>query len=130
MATVYESIENERISSLIFPKSDVLNRNEAIQQRFNELKMALTFGNLDYFKIKIYFEDNQSKKVVEAKVKETKVVEVTQPEVSVSAKIEEVKPKPIEPVKNLGNTYAPDEDGVTRTKIEKLTGPVVLGKIE
>lgn len=69
-------------------------------------------------------------KVVEAKVKETKVVEVTQPEVSVSAKIEEVKPKPIEPVKNLGNTYAPDEDGVTRTKIEKLTGPVVLGKIE
>ena len=30
--------------------------------------MALTFGNLDYFKIKIYFEDNQSKKVVEAKV--------------------------------------------------------------
>jgi hypothetical protein len=68
MAIVYEFVENERISSLIFPKSDVLSRTEAIHQRFNELKMALTFGNLDYFKIKIYFEDNQSKKVVEAKV--------------------------------------------------------------
>lgn len=68
MATFYESIENEKISSLVFPKSDVLSRNEAITQRLYELKMALTFGNLDYFKIKIYFEDNQSKKVVEAKV--------------------------------------------------------------
>ncbi|WP_396183369.1 hypothetical protein [Flavobacterium sp.] len=68
MATLYESIENEKISSLVFPKSDVLSKNEAILQRISELKLALSFGNLDYFKIKIYFEDNLSKKVVEAKV--------------------------------------------------------------
>jgi hypothetical protein len=68
MATLYESIENEKISSLVFPKSDVLSKNEAIHQRISELKLALSFGNLDYFKIKIYFEDNLSKKVVEAKV--------------------------------------------------------------
>jgi translation initiation factor IF-2 len=48
----------------------------------------------------------------------------------VEAKVVEEKPKQVETPKNLGNTYAPDEDGVTRTKIEKLTGPVVLGKIE
>ncbi|MEY5041930.1 MAG: translation initiation factor, partial [Bacteroidota bacterium] len=48
----------------------------------------------------------------------------------VEAKVVEEKPKVVETPKNLGNTYAPDEDGVTRTKIEKLTGPVVLGKIE
>lgn len=68
MATLYESIENEKISSLVFPKSDVLLKNEAIVQRISELKLALSFGNLDYFKIKIYFEDNLSKKVVEAHV--------------------------------------------------------------
>lgn len=68
MATLYETIENEKISSLVFPKSDVLSKNDAIVQRISELKLALSFGNLDYFKIKIYFEDNLSKKVVEAKV--------------------------------------------------------------
>ena len=56
MATLYESIENEKISSLVFPKSDVLQKNEAIHQRLSELKLALSFGNLDYFKIKIWFD--------------------------------------------------------------------------
>ena len=68
MATCYESIDKESIITLVFPKSDVLSKKEAIQQRIDELKLALSFGNLDYFKIKIYFEDNQSRKVVEANV--------------------------------------------------------------
>lgn len=62
-------------------------------------------------------------------VEEKKVVEEKQ-EQTETVKIEDLKPKEEEKPKNLGNTYAPDEDGVTRTKIEKLTGPVVLGKIE
>lgn len=68
MATCFESIDKESITTLVFPKSDVLIKKEAIQQRIDELKLALSFGNLDYFKIKIYFEDNESKKVVEANV--------------------------------------------------------------
>ena len=58
MATCYESVDKENITSLVFPKADVLSKKEAIQQRIDELKLALSFGNLDYFKIKIYFEDN------------------------------------------------------------------------
>lgn len=68
MAVCFESIDKESVTTLIFPKSDVLSKREAIQQRIDELKLALSFGNLDYFKIKIYFEDNTSKKVVEANV--------------------------------------------------------------
>ncbi|HTO35017.1 MAG TPA: hypothetical protein VLZ72_02180 [Flavobacterium sp.] len=68
MATNYQSVDKEVIASLTFPKNDVLNKTESIKRRFAELKLALTYGNLDFFKIKIYFEDNCSKKVVEAKV--------------------------------------------------------------
>lgn len=68
MATCYESVDKEAIVSLTFPKSDVLSKSESIRQRIAELKLALTYGNLDFFKIKIYFADNCSKKVVEAKV--------------------------------------------------------------
>ena len=68
MATYFESIDKECITTLVFPPSDVLNKHEAIQQRIAELKNALSFGNLDYFKTKIYFEDNKSKKVVETSV--------------------------------------------------------------
>ncbi len=68
MAICYESVDKDKLTSLVFPKSDVLCKKEAMQQRIAELKLALSFGNLDYFKIKIYFADNKSKKVVEANV--------------------------------------------------------------
>ena len=68
MATQFESIEKEKISQLSFPKSEVLNNAEAIQQRFSELNRALSLGNLEHSKIKIYFEDNQSKKVIETTI--------------------------------------------------------------
>jgi translation initiation factor IF-2 len=77
-------------------------------------------------------EDVKPQSVPETKIEEPKTIvsEDVKTDLPVEDKIEEVKPKQVEPGKNLGNTYAPDEDGVTRTKIEKLTGPVVLGKIE
>lgn len=68
MATTYHYVDNDAVASLVFPKSDVLSKKEAIQQRIAELKYALSYGNLDFFKIKIYFADNCSRKVVEAKV--------------------------------------------------------------
>ena len=64
----FESIEKETIQLLSFPQSDVLDNSEEIQQRHLDLHRALALGNLEHSKIKIYFEDNQSKKVVETTV--------------------------------------------------------------
>jgi hypothetical protein len=68
MATAFQSIEKEKINSLIFPNNDVLVDRQAILKRIAELGYAFSLGNLEYFKIKIYFEDNVSKKVVESSV--------------------------------------------------------------
>jgi hypothetical protein len=46
----------------------VLQDKEAIQQRNNDLNRAQALGNLEHSKIKIFFEDNHSKKVVETTV--------------------------------------------------------------
>jgi hypothetical protein len=68
MNALFESIEKENIDSLSFPKLDVLNDEQEIRQRFSDLNRALSLGNLEHAKIKIYFEDNLSKKVVETTV--------------------------------------------------------------
>ncbi len=68
MKTNFETIEKEKIQLLSFPSSEVLESREEIQQRHFELNRALALGNLEHSKIKIYFEDNQSKKVVETTV--------------------------------------------------------------
>ncbi|MGL2966076.1 hypothetical protein [Flavobacterium sp. XGLA_31] len=64
----FETIEKEKIHLLSFPQSDVLESFEEMQQRHSDLNRALALGNLEHSKIRIYFEDNQSKKVVETTV--------------------------------------------------------------
>lgn len=64
----FVTIEKEDIQTLIFPNGDVLHDNEAIYQRKNDLYRAQALGNLEHSKIKIFFEDNLSKKVVETTV--------------------------------------------------------------
>ncbi len=66
--TAFEKIEKEMISGLKFPENEVLSDKEAIIDRLTELNRALTLGNLDHTKIRIYFEDDQSCKVVETTV--------------------------------------------------------------
>jgi hypothetical protein len=68
MTTTFETIEKENIQALKFPHDEVLQDKEAIQQRKNDLNRAQALGNLEHSKIKIFFEDNQSKKVVETTV--------------------------------------------------------------
>lgn len=62
------TIEKEDIQTLKFPNTDVLEDKEAISQRINDLNRAQALGNLEHSKIKIYFEDDSSKKVVETTV--------------------------------------------------------------
>ena len=68
MSTAFELIDKELIASLNFPKEDVLEDKEDIAERRNDLDRALSLGNLEHVKIKIYFEDDMSKKMVETTI--------------------------------------------------------------
>ena len=68
MTTTFESIEKEKIENLKFPREEVLVDEALIKERDSELGRALTLGNLEHTKIKIYFEDDQSRKLVETTV--------------------------------------------------------------
>ena len=47
---------------------EVLTEKEDILQRKSDLDRAMTLGNLEHVKMKIYFEDDASKKMVETTV--------------------------------------------------------------
>lgn len=61
-------IDKESITHLNFPQIDVLKDKEEMIARINDLDRALSLGNLEHLKIKIYFEDDTSKKVVETTI--------------------------------------------------------------
>lgn len=67
-ATDFEKIEKETIESLRFPASEVLIDPAQIKERTSDLTRALSLGNLEHSKIKIYFEDDMSCKIVETTV--------------------------------------------------------------
>lgn len=69
MDTNFEIVSKEIIETLNFPENDVLEDDgSAIKRRIEDLNRALALGNLEHGKIKIYFEDNVSKKVVETTI--------------------------------------------------------------
>ncbi len=68
MTTTFETIEKENIEALKFPSDEVLSDENLIKERNSELTRALSLGNLEHTKIKIYFEDDQSRKLVETTV--------------------------------------------------------------
>ncbi len=68
MEHIFENIEKEIISTLKFPSNEVLNEIHEINDRNHNLQRALALGNLEHSKIKIYFEDTISKKMVETTI--------------------------------------------------------------
>jgi hypothetical protein len=68
MTTEFEIVDKEHIAILKFPQSDVLSDDEEIKTRLGEINRALSLGNLEHSKLKIYFEDSESKKVVDTTV--------------------------------------------------------------
>ena len=66
--SAFETIEKEKIENLKFPSTEVLTDTEKIKERRAELDRALSLGNLEHTKIKIYFEDDTSCKVVDTTV--------------------------------------------------------------
>lgn len=61
-------IEKEEISGLKFPKESVISSPESQKKLRSYLDKALSLGNLDHVKVKIYFEDDQGLKMVETTV--------------------------------------------------------------
>lgn len=68
MTAEYQTIDKELITSLSFPNTDVLQEIDEIKQRKEDLDRALSLGNLEHLKIKIYFEDDLSCKMVETTI--------------------------------------------------------------
>lgn len=68
MTEEFTIIEKEDIASLKFPATDVLDDDNEIKTRMSEINRALSLGNLEHSKIKIFFEDNESKKIVDTTV--------------------------------------------------------------
>ena len=68
MIAEFQTIEKERIESLHFPKEEVLQDRSEIRERESELNRALSLGNLEHTKTRIFFEDDESLKVVETTV--------------------------------------------------------------
>jgi len=64
----YQLIEKEAIADLNFPETDVLTTSAAKAERTADLNMAMSLGNLERTKIRIYFEDSKSLKVVDTTV--------------------------------------------------------------
>lgn len=64
----FQQIEKEEIENLKFPSTEVLHDIEKRKERLAELDRALTLGNREHSKIRIYFEDDSSCKVVETTV--------------------------------------------------------------
>jgi hypothetical protein len=68
MTEEFKIIDKEDIALLKFPQTDVLDDIDEIKARISEINRALSLGNLEHSKIKIFFEDIESKKVVDTTV--------------------------------------------------------------
>lgn len=64
----FEKVEKETIENLRFPEGDVLKDSRKIRERHTDLERAMALGNLEHSKIRIYFEDEHSCKMVETTV--------------------------------------------------------------
>lgn len=64
----FAPIEKEAITTLQFPKEEVLKDDQDKKQRAIDLQRAMALGNLDHIKMKIYFEDNEQKRVVDTTI--------------------------------------------------------------
>ncbi len=68
MTEEFTIIDKEDIALLKFPITDVLDDVDEIKTRMSEINRALSLGNLEHSKIKIFFEDSESKKIVDTTV--------------------------------------------------------------
>lgn len=64
MESAFVLVEKEDIAGLNFPQQEVLKSEKEIKSLKHELERAISLGNIEHHKVKIYFEDDKKKKVV------------------------------------------------------------------
>lgn len=57
-------VEKEEVAGLHFPHEDVLTESDQIRQRDESINRANSLGNLEHYKVKIYFADDIGSKWV------------------------------------------------------------------
>jgi len=62
--TNFAQIEKEEVAGLHFPKEEVLEDTDLIAKRKADVNRAISLGNLEHYKVKIYFADDNGEKVV------------------------------------------------------------------
>lgn len=60
----FELVEKEVIASFYFPEGNVLKSDTDKKILQSELDRAISLGNIEHLKVKIYFEDDKGEKVV------------------------------------------------------------------
>lgn len=61
-------IPKEQVASLRFPSAEVLKTKEEKETLYARLKQATVLGNIDHSKIRVVFEDNQGRKMIETTI--------------------------------------------------------------
>lgn len=60
----FEHVEKEDVGGMHFPAEEILNRENDQQLRKEALERANSLGNLEHYKVKIYFADDAGQKFV------------------------------------------------------------------
>lgn len=61
-------IEKEEVGTLHFPHEDILTSEKAQKERRAAIERAISLGNLEHQKVKIYFADDLGKKRVDTTI--------------------------------------------------------------
>ncbi len=61
-------IPKEQVANLRFPAAEVLINKEDRHKLYEKLKQATVLGNIDHSKIRIVFEDNEARKMIETTI--------------------------------------------------------------
>ncbi len=61
-------IDKEKIKDLKFLKEEVLETKEELEHRDEQLQKAMKLGNIEKYKVRIYFKDSESNKNVETTI--------------------------------------------------------------
>lgn len=64
MENEFTLVEKEAVADFHFPLEEVLKTENEAKTLKKELDRAISLGNLEHQKVKIYFEDNKKRKVV------------------------------------------------------------------
>ncbi|MDD2983140.1 MAG: hypothetical protein PHQ74_07105 [Crocinitomicaceae bacterium] len=61
-------IEKEEVSALHFPSEEILTSEKERKIRATSIERAISLGNLEHHKVRIYFADDQGKKRVDTTI--------------------------------------------------------------